>query len=122
MTGLARRDKLAWQMLPLSQKTDDELIALVQAQNTRAFDELYRRHKNAVYGYCMRIFAGNRSAVDDACQETWMKVVRRAETYQQGRSFKAWVMTIARNECISVFRKKQPDVSIDAENVPEVAD
>lgn len=103
-------------------RSDDELMELVKKNDERAFEVLYRRHADAVYGYCMRLFSGNRSQVDDTCQETWCKVVRRADTYVAPSNFKGWVMRIARNEAMDLFRKRHPDLSLSEESAPEVPD
>jgi RNA polymerase sigma-70 factor (ECF subfamily) len=40
----------------------------------------------------------------DLTQETWMKAFSRLDTYEAGRSFRAWIFAIHRNVCIDHVR------------------
>lgn len=92
----------------------------VKAKDTAAFEQLFDRHSSAVYGYCMRALAGNRSQTEDISQEVWLKVVRRASTYQSQGHFKAWLMTIARNETVNLLRKRIPSSDLTPEETEEL--
>lgn len=106
----------------MQQRSDDELMELVKSNNAQAFDQLYHRHKAAVYGFCMRLFTGNRAQVDETSQDVWLKVIRGAENYQARGTFKSWLMMITYNESISVLRRKTPDFSLSEEEAMEVPD
>ena len=71
-----------------------------------AFRELFKRHGSFVYGYCMRVLAGDRAVVDDITQDVWLKVNEKCEQYQNRGNFRAWMMAIARNEIVNVYRKR----------------
>jgi len=46
------------------------------------------------------------SAVDDVLQETFLTVTRKAEEFERGTNFTAWVATIARFHALDWRRKK----------------
>ncbi len=51
----------------------------------------------------------------DAAQETFLKTFKSLKSYKQESSFKTWLFTIARNQCIDFIRKnkKAPDLGLD---------
>src|SRR5262245_40777037 len=88
--------------------SDDQLMERVKARDSSAFETLFDRHSSAVYGYCMRTLAGNHALAEDISQTVWLKAVSHAGSYTAKGSFKAWLMTITRNETITQIRKQLP--------------
>jgi RNA polymerase sigma-70 factor, ECF subfamily len=80
--------------------TDAQLAERIQRgdQSTRsaAFEELYKRHLNTVFGYAFRRL-GNREAAEDATSDIFRDVVRSMSTYQsvKDKTFRSWLFTIA---------------------------
>jgi RNA polymerase sigma-70 factor (ECF subfamily) len=80
--------------------TDARLAELVTtgdpSARTAAFDELYKRHVNAVFGYAYRRL-GNREAAEDATSDTFRDVVRSIATFRpiENKTFRSWLFTIA---------------------------
>lgn len=98
--------------------SDDELMQLIKSGDKAAFTTLFDRHSGSVYGYCLRTLGGNRATADDILQEVWVKVADNAHRYEARGFFKAWLMTITRNETYAQIRKQLP-LSEDEEGVPE---
>jgi RNA polymerase sigma-70 factor (ECF subfamily) len=94
--------------------SDAELIAAYVAGNAEAFALLYDRHERAVYRFILRQVQ-DAAVADDLLQDTWLAVVRAAQTYtpQANAAFTTWLLTIARNRVLDHFRAKRPDVSFD---------
>lgn len=88
-------------------------MELIKQGDKPAFRVLYTRHSRLVMGYCLRMFAGNRSAAEDVAQEAWVKVARRADRYEARGTFKAWLMRIVRNEAIDNIRAQMPTAEFD---------
>ncbi len=76
-----------------------------KAGDARAFEQLARRHRGAVFNFLLRL-SGQRQRAEDLLQETWLKVVRGAATYEARAKFTTWVYTIARNLCMDALRKE----------------
>ncbi len=72
--------------------------------DTKAFEELLRRHRKPVFNFCFRML-GNRTAAEDALQEVFLRVVRGAKKWERTAKFRTWLYTIARNHCIDALRK-----------------
>lgn len=98
--------------------SDDELMERVKNGDRTGFAQLFDRHSSSVYGYCLRTLGGNRAMADDILQEVWVRVADHAHRYEARGHFKAWLMTITRNETLSQIRKQLP-LSEDEEGVAE---
>ncbi len=96
------------------------MLALRQGQST-ALEGLIRRHHAPLLGYLVRLLNGNRALAEDLAQETFLRVLRRAETFDPGRPFRSWAYAIATNLARDTFRRAESrwaaDIEID-EAVP----
>jgi RNA polymerase sigma-70 factor (ECF subfamily) len=85
--------------------SDSSLIHKLALGDPGAFEELYRRHKAAVYGLSRRLLQ-EPGLAEDNTQETWMKVVRSAASYQDQGNPQAWILQITRNTALTTLRKR----------------
>ena len=67
---------------------------------------------------CIR-YCGNRSFAHDALQETFISVFKYIHSFQQDKSFDAWIKKIAVNCSLQVLRKYKP-FSFSEDNTLEV--
>ncbi len=72
----------------------------------QAFEALYRRHADRVFGFLLKL-TGNREAAEDALQETFLRVYRGLERFDTGRDLGAWLLQVARYVAIDAFRVEQ---------------
>jgi len=105
-------------MKSLSQLTDDELVKLYEAGNSKAFEILLLRYKSKVYSYIFLIVR-NRELTEDIFQDTFIKAIA---TIQQGRyvesgKFLGWVNRIAHNLIIDHFRREKNENTFSADGV-----
>ena len=84
---------------PESRMTQDpEELRMAQSVLRRepgAFEEMYRRHSPAVYGYALRRL-GSAEAAEEATQETFVRALDSLPSYRGDAPLGAWLMTIAR--------------------------
>lgn len=85
--------------------TDEELAAAVASGDDAAFDVLVDRFAHRVHGICYRYF-GNAEDAEDATQETFLTVLRRAETFAGTSRFSTWLYRVATNTCNDIARKR----------------
>ena len=102
--------------------TDDELMEKIRGGDAAAFAQLYDRHASAVFGYCLFTLGGNHAMADDISQEAWLKVARNAAKYECRGTFKAWLMTITRNETVSQIRRQLPAEELEEETPVPIED
>jgi RNA polymerase sigma factor (sigma-70 family) len=86
---------------------DDELARAAVAGEGQAFAELYDRHEQRVYGFCLRLL-GNPADAADATQETFMRLLKRLPALD-GRelNFAAYVFTAARHASYDIIQGRR---------------
>ncbi len=75
----------------------------------KAFERLVNAYKGPVYNLAYRIL-GDREAALDAAQETFLRAYIHLDTYQPGRKFSSWILSIASHYCIDLLRRRRVDV------------
>ncbi|HUU27869.1 MAG TPA: sigma-70 family RNA polymerase sigma factor [archaeon] len=62
----------------------------------RAFNELMKRYSRRIINYIYRII-GDRDRAEDLLQDTFIRVYRNIDRFDQKRKFSTWLYTIATN-------------------------
>ena len=70
-----------------------------------AFEALYQRHKNRIFGFLMKKLK-NRTEAEEVFQTIFGKLHVARKTYRQDIPFLPWVFTITRNALIDHVRKR----------------
>ncbi|HVE67480.1 MAG TPA: sigma-70 family RNA polymerase sigma factor [Solirubrobacteraceae bacterium] len=84
---------------------DEELMALVQAGDPRAFELLYDRHGGPAFSLAYRI-SGQRGVAEDVTQEAFLSIWRSRERYRPARgSVRSWIFGIVHNRAIDGLRR-----------------
>ena len=97
-------------------------MAAFVAGDAAAFDELVTRYRRRVFGICLRYF-GNEGDAEDAAQDTFVALYRRASTFTGAAAFSTWMYRVATNACNDVARKRarRPRTSGDMDELAETA-
>jgi RNA polymerase sigma-70 factor (ECF subfamily) len=106
----------------LNSCSDVELLERFCAGEQQAFAELYGRHKQQIYTYCVRMLGGDQDLASDAFQEVFIKVSEKASQFREGSNVTGWLFMIARNTCLNVFRGRKPNECLDDHAELESAD
>jgi RNA polymerase sigma-70 factor (ECF subfamily) len=73
------------------------LVELAQGGDKEAFAQLYDVYVDTVFRYVL-VRVANRSLAEDLTSETFMRAMRRIDSFTwQGKDIAAWFVTIARN-------------------------
>ena len=89
----------------MDQKSDPELMALVQAGDQQAFEALYDRYAGAVMGFVFKIIQ-NEELAAELVQETFIRIWDRCEKYSADKGkFSSWMFGISRNLAIDKYRR-----------------
>jgi len=70
-----------------------------------AFAALVRAVQRPVFGLCLRLLRSEAEASEMA-QETFLRAYQNLDKYDDSRPFDLWVLTIARNLCLDVLRRR----------------
>lgn len=87
---------------------DDELTCICRAKagDQRAFAWLVQRYQAPVYNLCYRMLS-NPDQAADAAQETFLRAYSRLKTFEDGRKFSSWLLSIASHFCIDCLRRRR---------------
>ncbi|HEX2574255.1 MAG TPA: RNA polymerase sigma factor [Polyangia bacterium] len=88
----------------MREDTDEALMLRYRDGEVRAFELLLARHRKPVYNFILR-FVGLPAQAEDLLQETFLRVIKGAESYERQAKFTTWLYTIARNLCVDASRR-----------------
>jgi RNA polymerase sigma factor (sigma-70 family) len=95
---------------------DDDRDLIVKAkQDPNAFEELYRRHVQAVYKYFYNR-TWNQDEAEDLTEQTFIAALEGLQQYRENGLFLAWLFSIARRKAVDHFRAKTKQTSLDISN------
>lgn len=83
---------------------DAALLRRSMAGDALAFEALIERWGDRVHGFVLQLLR-DRSAADDATQETFVRVFERGASFDERQSFAVWLLRIARNLVIDRLRR-----------------
>jgi RNA polymerase sigma-70 factor (ECF subfamily) len=90
-----------------------DVIERARSGDRSAFAELYDTHVDSVYRYLLYRVREPADA-EDLCSEVFTRAFANIHRYRwQGKSFLAWLYTIARNAVTDRRRRDRPTVEID---------
>ena len=69
-------------------------------------DQYIRKYGKRLYGLCMTLCADKHEA-DDLYQDTWVKVLKRFDTYDPSRDFEPWLTRL----CVNTYRDRLRQLS-----------
>ncbi len=94
--------------------SDDALMLLARAGDTRAFGRLVSRYERRIIRFCSYLCRRPEQAREIA-QEVFLRIWKARDRYRAEGRFAAWAFTIARNLC----RRARARARIEALFVPE---
>lgn len=98
-------------------RSDGRLVAAHVDGDARAFDVLYRRYRNRLVQFC-REQTGDRVLAEDLAQDTMIRYLEKADTFDTSRPIWPWLRTIARNLVIDHHRRRDEYLDVDASDSP----
>ena len=99
--------------------SDEQLIKWYQNGNSKAFETLYRRYKNAIYYYFYHQVQSG-SIADELHQDVWLNIIKSSSRFSQQSSFKTWLYRIAHNRLIDHYRRNSKQtLHLVQEDLPE---
>ena len=93
---------------------DGELLAGLRAGSPSAIDEFLRRYQGKIFNLAMSILK-NESDAEEAAQDVFMTVIRKADTFQGNSAFYSWMYRICVNTCLMRLRGKRRNETVSIE-------
>jgi len=104
--------------------TDEELMQAYVEGDLQAFQALYGRHRDRVFGYLVGRLK-SRAEAEEVFQEAFVKLHGNRFRYQAGTPFMAWLFIIVKNSLIDHVRKQNTRgkyLELDPESVTAAVD
>lgn len=104
--------------------SDEQLVANYLKGNEQALEILVKRYLKPIYSFIYKNI-GNSPEAENITQGVFIKVWKNLKKFNQQKSFKSWMFTIAKNSCIDFLREKRPltidglEQLADLNNTPE---
>ncbi|MGY4385094.1 RNA polymerase sigma factor (sigma-70 family) [Pedobacter sp. UYP24] len=90
----------------MSYKTDQELFQAIQSGDEFAFQCLFSRHWEVLYKSIFKLLS-DEDQTKDVVQNAFIEIWVKRETLVVGSSILPYLVSVAKNEVISLFRKKK---------------
>jgi len=99
---------------------EDLMLSLQRRRDEEAFSLLFARYRGPITSYVYRL-VGNRAEAENLAQETFLRVLQKADRYDYPKRFSTWFYTIARNLATDFLKKKRAVVPDDFRSLSESA-
>ena len=80
-----------------------------------------RRYRRRVFGICLQYF-GNASDAEDAAQDAFVALLRRASTFSGTAAFSTWMYRVTTNACNDLARKRARRPRSSGDGTQQLAD
>ncbi|GAB5497274.1 MAG: RNA polymerase sigma factor SigM [Phycisphaerales bacterium] len=89
--------------------SDEELLARIRdahspAEKRDAWEPLLVRYQPLIHGLCRQML-GPRGAIEDACQDALVRVMRGIDSFDGKAKLSTWIYRVTMNSCLSRLRK-----------------
>lgn len=91
---------------------DESLMLKFQRGDSTAFEVLYDRHKNSLFGFLHRSHV-DLSVIEEIAQETWMAVINAAENYRPSARFRTYLFAIAHRKLVDYWRRSKQEQGVE---------
>lgn len=90
----------------MTRSTDEDLLLSVRAGDIASFGLLVTRWEQPLFRFVYRMLPAHEDA-RDVCQETFLRVLKKAHRFKQGSRFSTWMYQIALNLCRDHARRRR---------------
>jgi RNA polymerase sigma factor (sigma-70 family) len=91
---------------------DAEVVASIVAGDPNGLASAYDRYADPLFKYCLSLL-GDPADAADAVQDTFVIAASRLDGLREPERFRAWLYTVARNECLRILRAKKGTSALD---------
>ena len=90
----------------MQNRSDAQLITDHLVGDEKSLEVILSRYLKPIYSFAYR-YVGDGQDAEDITQEVFVKVWRNLKKFDQNKSFKTWIFSIAKNTAIDFFKKKK---------------
>lgn len=105
-------------MANIHEYSDEKLVALSR-ENIDYFSHLFERYKNKLLLYIKRVSSFNDAHAHEVLQETFIKIWKNINDFDETMKFSSWAYRITHNTTINTWKKEKKYFSnISGEELP----
>ena len=99
---------------------DTVYVKQLQNGENEAFEYIFEWYKNSIYYFALSI-THNRADAEEVVQETFIAVIKGITSLKQPEAFHSWLFSVAYNNTMKLFRKRQVIMNLDEDtNIEEM--
>jgi len=102
---LPARARVSWTAANYCLDTDEDLLGRFLRGEPGGLDALVQRHHQPLLNLCWRM-VGDREAAEDLVQETFWRLLTKADRFRKQASVRTWLYAIAINACRDHIRSR----------------
>lgn len=91
----------SWAEDPGTHDEDAEWVRLASDGDQAAFEALYRRHRDRIYGLLWRLAGGDHGLAEDLLQEAFVRAWSRLDSFRGDARFGTWMHRLSVNVALS---------------------
>ncbi len=100
----------SWDAEPADHDDEAGLVDQAVSGDRAAFEVLYRRHRDRVYGLVWRLAGGDAGLAEDMLQEAFVRAWRKLDSFRGDSRFGTWLHRLAVNAALSDRRIRMRQV------------
>jgi RNA polymerase sigma-70 factor (ECF subfamily) len=85
---------------------DKDLVTSAKAGDVKAFESLYKRHRNRIYGLVWRLCGGDHGLAEDLLQEAFVRAWQKLDSFRGESKFSTWLHRLSANVALSDRRSR----------------
>ncbi len=105
-----------------AQSTDADWVRAAVAGDAAAFEHLYRRHVDRIFGLCLRLVDGDRSKAEHYTQDVFVRAWEKLGSFRGEAQFSTWLHRLAVNLVLGEYRLLRRWVSFDDHMADQAGD
>jgi RNA polymerase sigma-70 factor (ECF subfamily) len=91
----------SWAADSASHDEDSDLVGRAGRGDRAAFEKLYRRHRDRVYGLLWRLAGGDGALAEDLLQEAFVRAWQKLDSFRGESRFGTWLHRLSANVALS---------------------
>lgn len=100
---------------PAVHDADAGLVERARSGDAQAFEGLYRRHRDRIYGLVWRLCGGDSALAEDLLQEAFVRAWQKLDSFRGDSLFGTWLHRLSVNVALSDRRIRMRRVSRETE-------
>jgi RNA polymerase sigma-70 factor (ECF subfamily) len=91
----------SWAAESAQHDEDSVLVEAARIGDRAAFEQLYRRHRDRIYGLLWRLAAGDAALAEDLLQEAFVRAWQKLDSFRGESRFATWLHRLSANVALS---------------------